>query len=91
MSAELAILITLILYKIVLVGFGVLARKRTQSGADFFLAGRGLGPVVAAVILTAALNSRRRIGTSSLTARRPPLPTISPITKTFIGNTLRCF
>lgn len=43
------VLITLILYKVLLVGIGFWASKRTKGGDDFFLGGRGLGPVVAAL------------------------------------------
>ena len=42
-------LITLVVYQLVLIGIGVWASRRTASGEDFFLAGRGLGPVVAAL------------------------------------------
>ncbi|MEM7360313.1 MAG: sodium/proline symporter [Pseudomonadota bacterium] len=43
------VLITLVVYKLVLVGIGFWASKRTSDGDDFFLGGRGLGPVVAAL------------------------------------------
>ncbi len=43
------VLVTLILYKLVLIGIGWWASKRTKSSDDFFLAGRGLGPFVAAL------------------------------------------
>ncbi len=43
------ILITLIIYKLVLLSIGFWASKRTGNGDDFFLGGRGLGPVVAAL------------------------------------------
>jgi len=43
------VLATLILYKLVLICIGWWASKRTNSSDDFFLAGRGLGPVVAAL------------------------------------------
>ena len=43
------VFITLIVYKLVLVGIGVWASKRTHTGEEFFLGGRGLGPFVAAL------------------------------------------
>ncbi len=42
-------LITLVGYLLLLVGIGVWASRRTASGEDFFLGGRGLGPWVAAL------------------------------------------
>lgn len=43
------VLITLVIYKLLLIGIGFWASKNTRSGDDFFLGGRGLGPVVAAL------------------------------------------
>ncbi len=43
------VFITLIVYKLLLVGIGLWASKRNQSGDDFFIGGRGLGPFVAAL------------------------------------------
>jgi len=43
------VLITLVIYKIILIGIGLWAQRRTGDNADFFLGGRGLGPVVAAI------------------------------------------
>lgn len=43
------VLITLVLYKSLLIGIGFWSSKNNQSGDDFFLGGRGLGPVVAAL------------------------------------------
>jgi len=43
------VLVTLLFYKLVLIGIGWWASKRTKNSDDFFLAGRGLGPVVAAL------------------------------------------
>lgn len=43
------VLVTLVLYKVVLIGIGWWASKRTKNSDDFFLAGRGLGPIVAAL------------------------------------------
>jgi len=49
MQKATVVLITLILYKLVLVTIGLWASKRSNSREDFFLAGRGLGPIVAAL------------------------------------------
>ena len=57
MSREAAVLITLILYKIVLVVIGLLSQRRTKDGLDFFLAGRKLGPMVAAISASASSSS----------------------------------
>jgi sodium/proline symporter len=43
------VLITLVVYKLILICIGVWASKRTADSDDFFLGGRGLGPVVAAL------------------------------------------
>ncbi|MBL4673026.1 MAG: sodium/proline symporter [Arenicella sp.] len=43
------VLITLIVYKLILICIGVWASKRTADSDDFFLGGRGLGPIVAAL------------------------------------------
>jgi len=56
-SSTAAILVTLILYKIVLVGLGLYAHRRTGDGADFFLGGRGLGGVVASLSASASSSS----------------------------------
>jgi len=51
------VLITLILYKIILVGIGLWAERRTKSEEDFFLGGRELGPIVGAVSYSASAAS----------------------------------
>jgi len=43
------VLITLLTYKMILIGIGVWASKRMDNADDFFLGGRGLGPFVAAL------------------------------------------
>ena len=57
MSHGTAVLFTLLSYQIVLLGIGLLCRGRTRSGLDFFLGGRGLGPVVAAISASASSSS----------------------------------
>ncbi|MEZ6196563.1 MAG: sodium/proline symporter [Planctomycetota bacterium] len=51
------VLVTLVVYKIVLVAIGFLARGRNRDEADFFLGGRGLGPVIAAFSASASSSS----------------------------------
>ncbi len=57
MDRETIILITLVLYKAILVGIGFWASKRTKDNDDFFLGGRGLGPIVASVSYAASSSS----------------------------------
>jgi sodium/proline symporter len=57
MSHAQIVLATLVAYKLVLVAIGVLAQRRTHDGLDFFLAGRQLGPTVAAVSSAASSSS----------------------------------
>ena len=57
MSRELVVLVTLIAYKAVLVAIGLLARGRNRDAADFYLAGRDLGPAVAALSASASSSS----------------------------------
>jgi sodium/proline symporter len=55
--AAVAILVTLVTYKVILIGIGIFAQRRTADGVDFFLGGRRLGPVVAAVSASASSSS----------------------------------
>jgi sodium/proline symporter len=57
MDKATVILITLIAYKLLLVGVGLWAQRRTRSETDFFLGGRGLGPLVAAISYSASSSS----------------------------------
>jgi sodium/proline symporter len=57
MSAELAVLITLVTYKIVLVGVGLWASRLNRTETDFLLGGRGLGPWVAGLSYAASTSS----------------------------------
>lgn len=52
-----AILVTLVIYKIILVVVGVLANRRTKDTKDFFLGGRRMGPWVAALSASASSSS----------------------------------
>ncbi len=51
------VLVTLILYKLVLIGLGILSQRRVHDGVDFFIGGRGLGPTLAAVSASASSSS----------------------------------
>lgn len=51
------VLVTLVAYKMLLIGVGFWASRRTRDGDDFFLGGRGLGPVVAAVSYSSSASS----------------------------------
>ncbi|MCA8969629.1 MAG: sodium/proline symporter [Planctomycetes bacterium] len=57
MSREAAILATLIAYKVALLVIGFWAERRTKDGDDFVLAGRRMGPVVAALSASASSSS----------------------------------
>ncbi|MEA1882308.1 MAG: sodium/proline symporter [Candidatus Marinimicrobia bacterium] len=57
MTNTTAILITLVVYKIVLIFIGLWANKRTKSTSDYFLGGRKLGPWVAALSASASSSS----------------------------------
>lgn len=57
MSATSTVLITLIAYKIVLLGIGFWASKRVKDEADFFLAGQGMGAWTAGLSYAASTSS----------------------------------
>ena len=57
MNRETVIFATLILYKLVLVGIGLWASKRTNSTEDFFIGNKTLGPWVAAISSSASASS----------------------------------
>jgi sodium/proline symporter len=52
-----AVLLTLVLYKLALIGIGVWASRRMHGEDDFFLGGRGLGPWVAAISYSSSASS----------------------------------
>jgi len=52
-----AVLVTLVIYNALLIGVGLWARGRNRDVEDFFLAGRGLGPWVAAISASASSSS----------------------------------
>lgn len=57
MSRESIIVITLISYKLVLIGIGLWAQRRTTDTTDYFLGGRQLGAMVAAISYAAGSSS----------------------------------
>lgn len=57
MTKTTAILITLVFYKFILILIGLWANQRTKSTSDYFLAGRKLGPWVAALSASASSSS----------------------------------
>lgn len=57
MSFATTALVTLIVYKLLLLGIGLWASRRTKNQSDFVLAGRELGPIVAALSYSASSSS----------------------------------
>lgn len=57
MSQTAVVLVTLIVYKLVLIGVGVWASSRNKTESDFFLGGRQLGPWVAGLSYAASTSS----------------------------------
>ena len=64
MSAQMVVIVTLVAYKLVLLGIGFWASKRVHSESDFFIAGKGgdagsngLGPWVAGLSYAASTSS----------------------------------
>ncbi|TXS91990.1 sodium/proline symporter [Parahaliea maris] len=51
------VLVTLVLYKALLIAIGFWAQRRTHTSEDYFLGGRQLGPVVAAISYSASATS----------------------------------
>lgn len=57
MDKTTVVLVTLVLYKVMLILVGFWAQKRVSNEEDFFLGGRGLGPVVASISYSASSSS----------------------------------
>lgn len=57
MSEARAILVTLVVYKVALIGIGWWASRFTRDGTDFYLGGRRMGPWVAALSSSATSSS----------------------------------
>ena len=68
MTDQTYILLVLVGYKLLLLAVGFWAQRRVQTTEDFFLGGRGLGPVVAAISYSASSSSAwKLLGFSGLT------------------------
>jgi len=57
MEKTTVVAITLVIYQLVLVGIGFWASSRNKSQEDFFLGGRALGPIVAAISYSSSASS----------------------------------
>ena len=57
MSGTTSVFITLVIYNALLIGVGLWAKGRNENVADFYLAGRGLGPWIAAISASASSSS----------------------------------
>lgn len=57
MDKTTVVIITLLIYKVLLIGIGLWASRRNTNEEDFFLGGRGLGPVVAAISYSSSASS----------------------------------
>lgn len=57
MSTATVVFITLVVYKLLLIGVGFWASRRNRDTTDFFLGGRGLGPFVAGLSYAASTSS----------------------------------
>jgi len=57
MDYQTTVLITLVVYKVILIAIGVWSNKRTTSTDEYFIGGRGLGPWVAAISAAASASS----------------------------------
>ncbi|EED31064.1 Na+/solute symporter [gamma proteobacterium NOR5-3] len=57
MSTASIILLTLLAYKALLIAIGIWASRRTHDEDDFFLGGRSLGPLVAAISYSSSASS----------------------------------
>ncbi|MBT8061155.1 MAG: sodium/proline symporter [Gammaproteobacteria bacterium] len=57
MTKATVVIITLVLYKLLLLGIGWWATSRNKNETDFFLGGRGLGPLVAAISYSSSASS----------------------------------
>jgi len=57
MFGEWAVIATLVLYNVALVGIGIWATSRNRDADDFYLGGRRLGPIVASISASASSSS----------------------------------
>ena len=65
------VIATLVVYKIALLAIGWWAKSRNHNEEDFFLGGRGLGPLVAAISYSSSASSAwTLLGVSGISSRR---------------------
>jgi sodium/proline symporter len=57
MSTTTIVIATLVVYQLLLLGIGWWAKSRNRNEEDFFLGGRGLGPLVAAISYSSSASS----------------------------------
>jgi sodium/proline symporter len=57
MDGKTSLIITLVVYKMMLLGIGFWASRRSRDGAEFYLGGRGLGPWVGSISAAASSSS----------------------------------
>jgi sodium/proline symporter len=57
MSKTTVVIFTLVAYKLLLIAIGFWAKSRNRDAEDFFLGGRGLGPLVAAISYSSSASS----------------------------------
>ena len=57
MSGTTSVFLTLVFYNAILIGVGLWAKGRNENVADFYLAGRSLGPWIAAISASASSSS----------------------------------
>ncbi|WP_019960046.1 sodium/proline symporter [Woodsholea maritima] len=57
MSHSFVIILSLVIYKLALIGIGIWASRRTQNESDYFLGGRGLGAWVSGLSYAASTSS----------------------------------
>lgn len=57
LSRTTIVIVTLVAYKLLLLGIGWWAKSRNRDEEDFFLGGRGLGPLVAAISYSSSASS----------------------------------
>ncbi|NIP18767.1 MAG: sodium/proline symporter [Xanthomonadales bacterium] len=68
MEKTTVVIVTLVAYKLLLIGIGFWAKSRNRNATDFFLGGRGLGPLVAAVSYSSSASSAwTLLGVSGIT------------------------
>ena len=57
MDRTTVVIVTFVIYKAILIAIRFWASRRTHSESEFFLGGRGLGPLVAAISYSSSASS----------------------------------